>query len=261
MKLHRIKALILNYYYFSIDSLDRLFDVFYWPIMDLFIWGFMTFYIQGLSEYNVLNTILGGIVLWIFIWRSSQDMVVYILESFWSRSVYHLFSSPVQFSEIVASLFFLGIIRSLAAFLTMAVVSFLLYQFNVFAFNLLHFIMFVSILFLFAWAVGLLVSSFIFRYGTRLQVLAWSTIWIIQPFSCVFYPLSSLPSWAAKIAILLPTTHVFEQLRASIAGQPIDYYSLLYSLIVSIVFLIVAAFIAARALEKAKVSGSLAKAE
>src|SRR3990167_6024812 len=155
MKLHRVKAMLLNYYYFSLDSLDRLFDIFYWPILDIFIWGFMTLYIQGISEFNILNTILGGIVLWIFLWRTSQDLVVYLLESFWSRSLYHLFSSPLKSSELYSSLIIIGFIRSFAAFGVMLTVSYLLYQFNVFAFNWLHFSLLISILLIMGWGMGL----------------------------------------------------------------------------------------------------------
>ncbi|MFH1275770.1 MAG: ABC transporter permease [Candidatus Woesearchaeota archaeon] len=261
MKLHRISAMLLNYYYGTIHSIDRLFDVFYWPILDIFIWGFMTYFIQGISEFNILSVILGGILLWVFLWRSSQDLVVYLLENFWSRNVYHLFASPLRTSELVVSLCIMGFIRSFIAFSVMAILSYLLYQFNIFTFNILHFLMFIGILFVFAWGIGMLISSFIFRWGTRVQVLAWSTIWIIQPFSCVFYPLSALPKWAAKIAYILPTTHIFEGMRASLNGLPINYYNLIYSLIFSIGFLLITASILAKAIRSSKRKGSLAKPE
>ncbi len=261
MKLHRVKAMLLNYYYFSLDSLDRLFDVFYWPILDIFIWGFMTLYIQGISQYNLLTNILGGIVLWIFLWRSSQDLVVYLLESFWSRSLYNLFASPLQASELFFSLIIMGLIRSFVAFSVMLTVSYFLYHFSIFTFNLVHISILISILLIIGWALGLFVSSFIFLFGTRVQVLAWSPVWVLQPFSCVFYPLSALPPWAAKVAILLPTTHIFEQMRATIQGQPLNVGSILYALIIALISLVIAAYILSWAVESSRKSGKLAKAE
>jgi ABC-2 type transport system permease protein len=261
MKLHRIKAMLLNYYYFSINSPDRLFDVFYWPILDIFIWGFMTYFISGISDYNILNMILGGIILWIFVWRASQDLVVYLLEGYWSRSIYHLFATPIKNSELMFSLCLLGFLRSLIAFTVMGTLSFIMYNFNIFSFNLLHIAMFISVLLLFGWGLGILVSSFIFLFGSRVQVLAWSVIWMIQPFSCVFYPLSALPPWAAKIAIILPTTHVFEQLRNSINGLPINYGSLIYALIFIIVFITLSSGLLSMAIKKAKKMGTFAKPE
>jgi len=261
MKLHRITAMLWSYYYATINSIDRLFDVFYWPILDVFIWGFMTYFIQGISEVNILSVILGGILLWVFLWRSSQDLVVYLLENFWSRNTYHLFATPLKNSELIVSLWIMGLIRSLIAFSVMGILSFLLYHFSIFNFNFLHFALFVSILVLFAWGIGLIVSSLIFIFGTRVQVLAWSTIWILQPFSCVFYPLSALPSWAAKIAVILPTTHVFEGMRASITEQTINYGSLLYSLIFVLMFLVIASVVFIWGVKKSKDNGELAKPE
>ena len=261
MRWHRIKALLLSYYYFSINSADRMFDIFYWPVLDILIWGFMTSFIQGITEYNILNAILGGIILWVFVWRSSQDLVVYLLENYWSRSIYHLFISPVRSSEIVVSLCILGLIRSLMSFAVLGALSYILYQFNVLVFNPLHFILFVVILLLFGWSLGLLVSSLVFMFGSRVQVLAWSTIWIMQPFSCVFYPLKSLPAWAGKIAAILPTTYVFEGLRASLQGKPLDYGNLEYAFVFVLMFLGVSSLILVWSIAMAKKRGTFAKPE
>ena len=90
MKLHRINALLLKYYYITINRVDRLFDIIYWPILDLFIWGFTALFIQKLSDVNVMSMLLGAVILWVFVWRASQDIAVFVLEDFWSRNLYHL---------------------------------------------------------------------------------------------------------------------------------------------------------------------------
>ena len=261
MKWHRIKAMLLNNYYITTNSADRLFDILYWPMLDILIWGFMTYFISGISEVNILSFVLGGLLLWVFIWRSSQDFVIYVLENFWSRNIYHLYATPLRDSEMIVSLGIFGVVRSFIAFLVMNIISFALYKFNILSFNLLHAVAFISILLIFAWAIGLIITSFVFRFGTRMQVLAWSVIWIIQPFSCIFYPLSALPAWAAKIAIVLPTTHVFEGLRASLAGYPLSAGSLLYALGFSIAFLIFASWVIVKAIKTARSKGSFAKPE
>jgi ABC-2 type transport system permease protein len=261
MKLHRIKALLLNYYYFSINSVDRIFDIIYWPIIDMLIWGFMTFFISNIAEVNVVNSILGGIILWIFVWRSSQDFVVYLLEHYWSRSIYHLFVTPVKAREFIASLCILGVLRGVVSFTVLIGISAVFYKFNFFTINFFHASIFILVLILFGWGLGLLVSSFVFRWGSRVQVLAWSSIWIIQPFSCVFYPLSALPSWAASIAKWLPTTQVFEALRASLAGTSVNWGSIVYAFGFNIMFIILAAFILADSIKKAKKNGSFSKPE
>ena len=259
MKIHRINALLLKYYYITINRVDRLFDIFYWPIIDLFIWGFAAFYIQKLSEVNILSMLMGGIILWVFVWRASQDIAVFVLEDFWSRNLYHLFSSPVKLSEHLVSIILLGLLRSVATFLIMAFFAMLLYSFNIFKISPLILAVSVLLLTLFGWIMGLFITSFILRYGQRIQVLAWSVVFIMQPFVCIFYPLSSLPNWAAKIAVLLPPTYVFEALRAAISGNKVNYLGLFYSLIANLVLFGLTIMFIKSSFEKARRTGLLAK--
>jgi ABC-2 type transport system permease protein len=261
MKFYRICALLLKYYYITINRADRLFDIFYWPVLDLFLWGFAAIYIEGLSNTNLLSMLLGGIILWMFVWRSSQDIAVFVLEDFWSRNLYHLFTSPIRLSEHVTSIILLGFLRSLFTFAFMIVVGMAVYSFNVLSFSPLLLATSVFLLSIFGWAMGLLVTSFIFRFGQRVQVLAWSVVFLLQPFACVFYPLSSLPEWAAKIAVLIPPTYVFEALRAELAGNAADYFSLFGSFIASLIFFIASAFFLAKSFKKAKQTGLLAKGD
>ncbi len=259
MKFYRINALLLKYYYITINRIDRIFDIFYWPVVDLFIWGFAAFYIQQLSDVNVLSMLLGGIILWIFVWRSSQDIAVFVLEDFWSRNLYHLFSTPVKLSEHMVSIVLIGFLRSLATFVFMALFGVLLYSFNILSISPLLLAASVFLLSLFGWVMGLFTTSFIFRYGQRIQVLAWSVVFLMQPFVCVFYPLSALPGWAAKIAVLLPPTHVFEALRAGISGNPVNYIYLGYSFLANMVLLILVVLFLNSSFKKSKMTGLLAK--
>ena len=259
MRLYRINALLLKYYYITINRVDRIFDIFYWPVIDLFIWGFAAFYIQQLSDVNILSMLLGGIILWIFVWRSSQDIAVFVLEDFWSRNLYHLFSSPVKLSEHLVSIVLIGFLRSLATFAFMAFFGFILYSFNILSLSPLLLASSVFLLSLFGWVMGIFITSFIFRYGQRIQVLAWSVVFLMQPFVCIFYPVSALPSWAAKIAVLLPPTHVFEALRAEINGNPVNYIALLYSFVVNIILFILVILFLNASFKKSKKTGLLAK--
>jgi len=55
------------------------------------------------------------------------------------------------------------------------------------------------------------------------EVLALGLVFLFQPISCVFYPLSVLPEWLQAIARLNPAAHVFEGMRMVITtgGFPI----------------------------------------
>ncbi|MBS3175969.1 ABC transporter permease [Candidatus Woesearchaeota archaeon] len=258
MKWHRILALMLKYWYITIARADRLFDVFYWPMIDLVVWGFASKFITELSEVNLLSVLLGAVILWTFLWRASQDMSVYVLEDFWSRNLYHLFSSPIKVSEHIIAIILFGLGRSLVTFVFLAILAFALYAFNIFSIPLFFLIIAIFLLSLLGWILGLVITGLIFRFGQRIQVLAWSVVWILQPFSCVFYPLSALPPWAAAIARVTPSTYVFENLRNILAQRPLDYGGLGYALIVEVIFLLLASWYLKKSFDAAKKSGLLA---
>ncbi|MBU0979795.1 MAG: ABC transporter permease [Nanoarchaeota archaeon] len=261
MKLHRINAQLLKFWYITINRVDRIFDIVYWPLIDLFVWGFASFYIRQLSEVNLLSMFLGGMILWIFVWRAGQDIAVYILEDFWSKNLYHLYTTPIRLSEHMTAVIVMGLIRSMATFLVMIALAWLMYAFNLFEIPVLMLASAIFLLSLFSWSIGLLVTALIMRFGQRIQVLAWSIVWAIQPFSCVFYPLAALPGWAQAIAAWMPTTAVFENVRAIIFGTPMNYALLGRAVIMDLALLVVMAFLLKASFNHAKRSGLLARGD
>lgn len=260
MKMHRINALLLKYFYISKNRLDRIFDLFYWPLIDLFVWGFATYFISDISEVNVLSMFMGGVILWLFVWRSTQDMAVYVLEEFWNRDLYNLYTSPIKLSEHITAIVLFGLARSVISFFLLFALALILYSFNIFQFGV-YLPLFVAILTLVGWLLGLFITSLIFRFGHRIQVLAWSLVWGIQPFSCVFYPLSSLPGWAQKIAVVLPTTHIFEAMRNVIQDVPVNWGSVLYAFLSTLVLLLLVGLMLFKAFNYAKRVGLIAKCD
>ena len=80
-----------------------------------------------------------------------------------------------------------------------ALIAWLFYHYDIFPMlpKLLPFILNLA---LFALTIGIAVTGLIFRYTTKFQAMAWSFAGILMPLSCVFYPLSSLPSFLRPIA-------------------------------------------------------------
>jgi len=54
----------------------------------------------------------------------------------------------------------------------------------------------------------------ILRHGMGAESLAWTVIFALAPLSCVYYPITVLPGWLQPFAWALPSTHVFEGMRA-----------------------------------------------
>ena len=77
---------------------------------------------------------------------------------------------------------------------------------------------------LFAWSVGIFILAFIFRYGTRIQALAWGLVFLFQPLTAAFFPVSVLPPPLQTIAYFFPPTFVFEAARAGLTDPTINWH-------------------------------------
>jgi ABC-2 type transport system permease protein len=92
---------------------------------------------------------------------------------------------------------------------------------------------FVLVLFLFGTALGICACALVLRLGPASEWLVWPIPALLSPFAGVFYPLSTLPAWMQWVARALPPSYVFEDLRASVAGQPSSPYGLLIASILA----------------------------
>jgi ABC-2 type transport system permease protein len=243
-------------------SVDRIFDIVYWPVISLLLWGFTSTFVSTTSSSSgVIEFFLGGTVLWSLFWRAQTDVGTFILEDFWSRNIYNLFASPVTPLELFCAIGLIGLVRCVLSFVFLAWLAWLLYAFNILLLGGIAIAVFTAVLLLFGWVVGIVIAALIFRYGLRIQVLAWSVGFIIQPFSCVFYPLESMPRWVQIIAVTLPTTYVFEGLRHAIATGELAVHPLLIALGLTLGLLIAALLFFQYALLQAKKHGLLTRFE
>jgi ABC-2 type transport system permease protein len=65
-----------------------------------------------------------------------------------------------------------------------------------------------------SWAIGIIVSGILLRHGLGAENMAWGFMFLMLPFTCVYYPVSVLPPWLQVFAWALPPTYVFEGMRA-----------------------------------------------
>ena len=64
------------------------------------------------------------------------------------------------------------------------------------------------------WCLGLIVSGLVLRFGLAAESLAWVVVFMLSPLSGVYYPITTLPDWLQPISWSLPSTYVFEGMRA-----------------------------------------------
>ncbi len=240
MKIHRIYAILLRHLYLFRRSYDKMVDSFYWITLDLLLWGITGMYFQSITPdfQNIIFMILSGVLLWNIVYRGQIDITMGLLEELWNKNLVNLFVSPLTFREWITSLIALGFVKALISFTFGALLTFVLYKFGILIYSV-HLLSFIFLLILSGWWLGFLVSSFILRFGTRVQALAWTFVWIASPFSAVFYPLEILPHWVQYIAKIIPTSYVFEEARNLLYRGTIDYRQLAISLVLNIVFLMI----------------------
>ena len=220
MSLRRIWGLLYRHLALYRRSWPRLLELAYWPILQMCIWGFTASYlvarIDGAAGIAA-SALLGGVLLWEVALRSQMGVAISFLEELWSRNLGHVFVSPLRPWEMLAALIGISMLRMLTGVLPAILLAYLLYAFNLFALGPLVVLFFANLMVM-GWWVALGVISLILRHGAGAEALAWSVLFGLTPFSAVFYPVSVLPRALQPIALALPSAHVFEGMRAAMAG-------------------------------------------
>lgn len=225
MKSHRIIALFTRHMYLYRRSLPRLMEVFYWPLLDLLVWGFITVYLAQFRQNlpGFVTFFLGALILWDILFRSQQGISVSFLEDVWAKNLLNLFASPLSSSEYILSLMFVSVVKLIVVSAIMAVLAWIFYSFNIFLIGI-SLIPFVLNLMIMGWAIGIITTALILRFGQETEVLAWALGFMFMPVSAVFYPVTVLPPFLQAIARYVPASHVFEGMREVISkgGFPLQ---------------------------------------
>ncbi len=254
--IHRINAFLLRHWYEVVATIDRKVDMFFWPVIDLLGYGLLTVYVNKLgSQTGFAAAIIGGLILWSLIYSIQRDITVSLLEDAWSRNLYNLYSSPLSPGEVVIGTLILSVLKASITLTVLILIAAGLFSYNLFAYGPGMMFLVLNV-FIFGWAFGYITSSLILRFGIRVQILAWSLIAMLYPLSGVYYPLSILPDFVAKIAQIFPVSHIFEALRAMILhGQTPDIQTMLTIVILNFTYLLLGIFLFLKAFKNAKIRG------
>jgi ABC-2 type transport system permease protein len=236
--LRRIGAVFLRYFY-TITGLHQISELFFWPLVDILLWGLTTVWLQHQQNTpNLALIILTALVFWQIITRASYDISVNLLQEFWNRNLVNLFSTPLTEMEWAIGSILLSFCKILISLSFGALVIYLLYALNVFRIGF-YFLPFAASLMLSGIALGFLSSCVTIRWGQKLEMLAWMGPFFFAPFSAVFYPVASLPSWAQAISYCLPMTYVFEGMREVLQTGHFSMGDFLISIALNVCFLVI----------------------
>ena len=260
MKWHRIKALLMRQIYLNKKSFPRLMDLIFWPAMSLFLWGFVSIFLQKSNSggLNVVTFLLGAVLLWEVVQEGQHSVSIAFLEDVWQKNLLNIFVTPLTLGEYIASTILFGLLRLLIAGTILTLMALIFYSFNIFSLGF-YLIPFAINLLIFGWILGLLAISIILRYGSSANSLAFALLFIIQPFTAVFYPVSVLPKFMQYIALALPSTHVFEGMRAVISTGTIPANNLMAAIVLNIIYFVSVIFLFNKMFARIKEKGLLLK--
>lgn len=254
----RIFALVLRHVYLLRGSWPRVVELMYWPTVQMILWGFITVFMVGHSSWvaQASGVLLSAVLLWDVLFRGQLGVSLVFMEEMWSRNLGHLFVSPLRPLELVAALLTMSLIRTLIGVGGAALIAIPLFHYSIFEMGFALLAFFANLIVM-GWAIGLLVSGLVLRYGLGAEGLAWFLVFAVQPIMGVYYPLDILPAWLQSVAFWLPSSHVFEGMRAVLFTQTFRGDLFLNAVALNAVYLLVGAGAFLAYFRAARVRGQL----
>ena len=258
MKFHRIYALFLRHLYLIKSSFPRILDLIYWPTIQIILWGFISKFFTLYSDYynHTIGIILSAAILYDFLFRTSISFNMLFLEEIWSRNFTNLFVSPLKISEIITALTATALLRTLIGIVPAILLMSPFFGVSLFNLGPPLILLFLSLYF-FGITLGLLVTSGLLRYGPAFENIAWSSLFLLAPLGCVYYPLSILPDSLQILAKGLPLVYIFEEVRSILLNNIVNYSNIITALKLNLVYFVSAVFIFYLAFYGARKKGTL----
>ena len=258
MSTNRIFGLFLRHFFLIKGSLPRILDLIYWPTIQIILWGFISKFFSTYSDYynNTVGVILTCAILYDFLFRSSISFNMLFLEEIWSRNFTNLFIAPLKISEIITSLVATALIRTLIGLVPAILITSPLFGISILELGMPLFFLFLS-LYIFGITLGLFVSSGLLRYGPAFENIAWSSLFLLAPLGCIYYPIEILPEIFQNIARGLPLVYIFEEARSILVTNEVNYDNIKNAFMLNSLYLFLGIFLFYYSFAQARKKGSL----
>ena len=258
MNFNRMYGLFLRHFFLIKSSFPRILDLIYWPSIQIILWGFISKFFSTYSDYynNTVGIILTCAILYDFLFRSSISFNMLFLEEIWSRNFTNLFIAPMKISEIIISLVFTALIRTLIGLVPAILLTSPLFGISILNLGVPLFFLFLS-LYVFGITLGLFVSSGLIRFGPSFENIAWSSLFLLAPLGCIYYPIEILPEFFQILAKGLPLVYIFDETRNILVNNFVNFENILYAFYLNAVYLLIGISLFYFSFSKARKKGSL----
>ena len=258
MSIIKMYGLFLRHFYLITRSFPRILDLIYWPSIQITLWGFISNFFASHTTYynNAVGVILTCAILYDFLFRTSIGFNMLFLEEIWSRNFTNLFIAPMKISEILTSLIFTALVRALIGLIPAVLLTSPLFGISILELGIYLFFLFLS-LYIFVITLGILVSAGLLRFGPSFENIAWSTMFLLAPFGCIYYPIEILPEIFQKIAYMLPLVYIFEEARNILINNTVDISNLIQAYMLNMIYIIISITLFFYSFNKARDKGTL----
>lgn len=260
MSIKRIKVSILHTWFHAQHSMETWVDLFWNSSLQMLVFAFIAVAFAEGNDPLHGSYMIAGLVFWNIIWSAQYGITVGVLWEIWSRSFSSMFISPLTFEEFLIGQAVSSAVKAVIAVGVTALIGTLIYHFSLLVFGWMLVIYFIE-LFVFGLAMGMLVLSLIFRWGTDVQSLSWSIVFLVQPFGAVFYPIQTLPVQIRWVAYGIPTSYIFETIRGQLRDGSINTQYLVIATLINVIYLVVGYLILRATHNGSKQSGKFARLE
>jgi ABC-2 type transport system permease protein len=256
----RTAAIALRQVYLVRGSVSRLLPLFVWVAVDIVLWGFITRYLNAISAAGLdfVPLFLGAALLWDFFTRVMHGVTMAFLEDVWSRNFLNIFATPLSITEYLAGLVLSSIATTAIGLVVMLVLASAIFGLSLFGYGALL-VPFLLVLFLFGIALGIVGCAVVLRLGPAAEWFVWPIPGLVSPFAGVFYPVATLPRWMQYVAFALPPSHIFEAMRAIVAGHTPPAGAAAWGIGLSLVYVAAACWLFARVYRHAVRTGLIAR--
>ena len=254
----RVLALVRRHAYLLLKSWPRIVSMAYYPTVTMVLWAFLTLYLAPSASFlqSAPGFFIGAVLLWDVLFRGQLGVSLTFIEEVYSRNLGNLFVSPLTLPEFIAGQLAMSVLRTAIGVGGACLFAWLLFHYSIFSLGF-PLIAFFANLLAFGWAIGLAVSAMILRAGLGAEELAWAAIFLVAPVSGVYYPIEVLPQWLQAVALVLPSAHVFEGMRAVLLQGSFPWGRFWMAVGLNAVYLGIGAAIFAASVRAARVRGTL----
>lgn len=260
MKRRNVWAVLLQDFYLTKGSMEVIFDVFIFTSLNIILFGFISKYLSHGSENNFESqSLLIAVIFWEVIRITQYSASVSSMWNVWSHNLSNMFIAPIRVAEYLLAHIITAVLKSLFILVNSCIIARYLFGINILKLGLFPILFSYVNMVIFATAIGLVLIGLVFQYGTRIQVLTWATIYVIEPLCAVFFPVNVLPGFIQPLAYLFPVTYFFEWLRAIQGGVGYSVSKIVIACMFNLIYLICGGVIFSRQLAAAKRSGQIVR--